>query len=220
MSDIKVGVLRSVPKPAYGFVRDLRIRWALEELQLPYDEQLLDWEETETPEFLRLHPFGQVPIYQEGDLRLFESGAILLHIAEKSETLMPTNPVGRARVHAWMFAALNSIEPYMMNMVDIDRWSSKEQWAILHRPKALEVVQDRLIDLSNWLSGKDYLEDRFTVADLLMTTVLRISKLFREDVVAQMPVLNAYRQRCEARPGYKRALDAQVATFAKHPWIG
>ncbi len=216
MNSIKIGTLRSVPKAAYGFVRDLRVRWALEELQLPYDEQLFDWESTNKPEYMRLHPFGQVPIYQEGDLQLFESGAILLHIAEKSETLMPSNPIERARTHAWMFSALNSVEPYMMNMVQIDRWATEEQWAILHRPEALEDAQDRLIDLSNWLNGKDYLEDRFTIADLLMTTVLGISRLFREDVVTQIPVLNAYRQNCEARPGYKKALDAQFATFAKN----
>lgn len=144
---------------------------------------------------------------------LFESGAIVLHIAERSETLMPADPHGRMRMTTWMFAALNSIEPHIQNLTAIDLFHAKEEWAKERRPALLQTAQTRLAALSDWLDGRDYLEDRFTAADLLMTTVLRIPR--HTDLVSRMPILDEYRLRCEARPAFKKALDAQMGDFVE-----
>jgi hypothetical protein len=122
-------------------------------------------------------------------------------VAEQSEALMPSDPQRRARVTTWMFAALNTMEPRIQNLAEIDVFHAEEEWAKLRRPAAVEAVKARLADLARWLAGRDYLEDRFTAADLLMTTVLRI--LRRTDLVAEMPALEAYRLRCEARPAFQ-----------------
>jgi glutathione S-transferase len=210
---ITVSALRWVPPFARGLVRDLRVRWALEEAGLPYEARLLAPEDQKSAGYRAMQPFGQVPVFEEDGLVLFESGAILLHIAERSETLMPRDPQARARATAWVFAAINSVEPAIQNLTLIDLIYSNESWAKERRPGALEFAQTRLDALSDWLQGRDYLEDRFTVADLLMTTVLQIPR--HGDLVAGMPVLNAYRQRCEARPAFKRALDAQMGDFVE-----
>jgi glutathione S-transferase len=143
---------------------------------------------------------------------LFESGAILQHIARKSDVLMPANVGEQARTTAWMFAALNSIEPQVQALTSIDLFHAEEDWAKARRPGALKDAQDRLAALSDWLDGRDYLESRFTVADLLMTTVLRTPR--HTDIVSRMPTLEAYRLRCEARPAFTRALAAQMADFS------
>jgi glutathione S-transferase len=155
-----------------------------------------------------------VPAYEEGELVLFESGAIVHHVAQRSAALMPTDPAGRARVTAWLFAALNTIEPQVQNLAAIDLFYAQEDWAKARRPGAVEAVQKRLQDLAAWLGDRNYLEGRFTAADLLMTTVLRI--LRHTDIVAQIPVLENYRLRCEARPAFQRALAAQMAVFERH----
>jgi len=206
-----------VPPFARGLVRDLRIRWALEEAGLPYQTRLLSPEDRQSKEYRAMQPFGQVPVYEEDGLVLFESGAILLHIAQRSEVLMPPDANARARATVWVFAALNSIEPRIQNLAAIDLFHATEDWAIARRPAAVKDVQTRLTALSDWLDGRDYLEDRFTVADLLMTTVLRIPR--HTDLVAQMPVLEAYRLRCEGRPAFKRALAAQLADFSEEALI-
>jgi glutathione S-transferase len=149
------------------------------------------------------------PIEEDG-LVLFESGAILLHIAERSEALMPSDPKARARVTAWMFAALNSIEPRIQNLAAIDLFHPNEEWAKTRRPEEFKFAQKRLAALSDWLEGRQYLEGRFTVADLLMTTVLRIPR--NTDLITQMPVVNAYRIRCEARPTFKKAFALAPAS--------
>lgn len=208
---IKISAFRWVPPFARGLVRDMRVRWALEEAGLPYETRLLGSEDKNTKEYRAMQPFGQVPVYEEDGLVLFESGAILLHIAQKSDVLMPANAKARARMSAWMFAALNSIEPRIQGLAGIDLFHAEEEWAKARRPGALKDAQVRLAALSDWLDGRDYLENRFTVADLLMTTVLRI--LRHTDVVAQMPTLEAYCRRCEARPAFARALAAQMADF-------
>ncbi len=195
-------------------MRDLRVRWALEEAGLAYEERLLGLGDQKTESYRRMQPFGQVPVYEEDGLVLFESGAIVLHIAERSEVLMPAEPNARARTKTWMFAALNSIEPHLQNFTSIDVFHAKEEWAKLRRPSALEAAQERLTALAGWLEGRDYLEERFTAGDLLMTTVLRI--LRHTDLLEKMPVLEAYRLRCEARPAFQRALAAQMAPFAKN----
>jgi glutathione S-transferase len=154
-----------------------------------------------------------VPAYEEDGLVLFESGAILLHIANRSEALLPSDANSRARATAWMFAALNSIEPHISNLTAIDLFHAEEDWAKQRRPGALKFAQTRLAALSDWLDGRDYLEDRFTVADLLMTTVLRIPR--HCDLLAQHPTLDAYRLRCEARPAFQKALAAQMGDFVE-----
>ncbi len=214
---ITVSAFRWVPDFARGLVRDLRVRWALEEAGLPYHARLIGPEDQKSAGYRAMQPFGQVPAYEEDGFVLFESAAIVHHIAAKSEALMPSDENGRARMTAWMFAALNSIEPHIQNLTAIDLFHAKEDWAIARRPAELQRVQSRLKALSDWLDGRDYLENRFTAADLLMTTVLRIPR--HSDVVAQMPVLEAYRLRCEARPAFKRALDAQMADFAEAPAV-
>jgi glutathione S-transferase len=211
---IRISAFRWVPPLAQGLVRDLRVRWALEEAGLEYEVRLIGREDQTSDEYLRLQPFGQVPVFEEDGLVLFESAAIVLHIAGRSEALLPADPAGRARVTAWMFAAMNSVEPYISNLVSIDLFNVGQEWAKLRRPAALEALQKRLGRLADRLDGRDYLEDRFTAADLLMTTVLRF--LRHTDLVAQMPALDAYQRRCEARPAFRKALADQMAVFADH----
>lgn len=214
MSTIRVSVFRAVPPFAQGLVRDLRVRWALEEAGQAYTEHVIGPEDQKSEAYRRLQPFGQVPAYQEGDLVLFESAAIVHHVAQRCEALMPADPASRARVLAWMFAAMNSIEPHVQNLVAIDLFYAQEDWAKARRPGALEMVQKRLQDLATALGERSYLEVRFTAADLLMTTVLRF--LRHTDIVARIPVLENYRLRCEARPAFQRALAAQMAVFQRH----
>jgi glutathione S-transferase len=211
---IRITAFRWVPPFAQGLVRDLRVRWALEEAGFPYEVRLIGREDQALPEYRRLQPFGQVPVFEDGDLTLFESGAIVQHIAEQSGNLMPPDPNGRARIKAWLFAAMNSVEPQIANLASIDLFHSDEEWARLRRPGAVEAVHGRLSKLSDWLEGRDYLEDRFSAADLLMTSVLR--NLRHTDLVEQLPVLEAYRERCMARPAFQKALADQLATFAEN----
>ena len=210
---IRVSAFRWVPPFARGVVRDLRVRWALEEAGLPYEERLIGFEDRTSAAYRALQPFGQVPAYEEDGFVLFESGAIVLHVAERSEALMPRDPRQRARVTAWTFAALNTIEPRIQQLATLDLFHAEEEWAKLRRPAAVEGVQARLADLAAWLDGRSHLEGRFTAADLLMTTVLRI--LRHTDLVARTPVLDAYVRRCEARPAFQRALDAQLRAFTE-----
>jgi glutathione S-transferase len=212
MSSITITAFRWVPPFAQGLVRDLRVRWALEEAGLAYDARLIGPEDQATTDYQRLQPFGQVPVYQENGTTLFESGAIVLHVAERSEALMPRDAVGGERAKAWVFAALNSIEPQIQGLVELDLFYPDEEWAKLRRPSALKQAQARLAKLSTWLEGRDYLEDRFTAGDLMMTAVLRIPR--HTDLLAQFPVLDAYRRRCEQRPAFQKALADQLAPFA------
>jgi glutathione S-transferase len=213
-ADIEITAFAWVPPFAQGVVRDLRVRWALEETGLPYRERLLDAMNERPEDYFREQPFGQVPIYNEGDIHMFETGAIVLHIGERSEELMPRDPAGRARATTWVIAALNSIEPMIMELVSIDIFNAKADWARARRPEAEKNVRKRLGRLSNWLGERDYLEDRFTAGDLMMTTLLRI--LRHTDLVAEYPNLAAYQARCEARPAFQRALEAQLAPFREH----
>jgi glutathione S-transferase len=203
-----------VPPFAQVQVRDLRVRWALEEAGIAYEERLIRPGDQKSEGYRSLQPFGQVPTYEEDGLVLFESGAIVLHIAERSDALMPSDPSSRARSKTWMFAALNTMEPRIQNLAEIDLFHANEEWAKLRRPVAVEAVKARLANLSDWLNGRDYLEDRFTGADLLMTSVLRL--LRTTNLVAEIPVLEAYRLRCEARPAFQKALADQMATFAEN----
>ncbi len=184
---IRVGALPWVPQFAQGNVRDLRVRWALEEAGISYVERLVSAEDQKSTDYRELQPFGQVPTYEDGDIRLFESGAIVLHIAEQSDALLPADEYGKARAKTWMFAALSSIEPHLMHLAQIDVFCAGEEWAKLRRPGAIADIQKRFSELAKWLDGREYLEDQFTD-----------------------------NTRCEARPAFKRALDAELATFAAH----
>ena len=209
---ITITAFKWVPEFARGQVRDLRARWALEEAGLPYQTRLLEQGDQDKPEYRALQPFGQVPILEEDGLVLFESGAIALQIAERSEALLPKEAAARARAIQWLIAALNSIEPFVMNVALIDVFYTQEEWAKLRRPSAVEFVQRRLSAPSRALGEKPFLDgDRFTVGDLMMTTVLRI--LHRTDIVSSDRRLAAYVERCTARPAFKRALDAQIGDF-------
>jgi glutathione S-transferase len=212
MPMITLSAFRWVPPFAQGLVRDLRVRWALEEAGIPYQEKLIGREDQAGAAYRALQPFGQVPAIESGDLKLFESGAIVIHIAEGSEALMPTDPIGRARTSAWIFAALNSVEPQIQGLIEVDVFHSGTAWAPLRRPIVVEAVQKRLTAVENWLGDRDYLENRFTAADLMMTTVLRI--LRHTDIVTQRPRLKAYQERCEARPAFKKALADHLKPFA------
>jgi len=209
---ITISAFKWVPEFAQGLVRDLRVRWALEEAGLPYEARLLEQGDQNKPDYLALQPFGQVPILEEDGLALFESGAIVLHIGERSETLLPKEAGARARAVQWLIAALNSIEPSIMNIALIDIFYSNEEWARLRRPGAVEFAQRRLSALSKSLGDKPYLDgDRFSAGDLMMTTVLRM--LRHTDIVTSEKRLATYIERCTARPAFKRALDAQLGDF-------
>ena len=208
---IEITAFKWVPDFAKGVVRDLRVRWALEEAGLDYRVRLLDAMTERPQDYFLEQPFGQVPIFVEGDLRMFETGAILLHIGERSEMLLPKDPIGKARATCWLIAALNSIEPMIFELINIDIFNRDEEWAKLRRPEAEKKVRDRLKRVSDWLGDKEHLEGRFTVGDLMMTTVLR--NLRHTMLVAEHPNLAAYQARCEARPAFQRALAAQLADF-------
>jgi glutathione S-transferase len=211
---ITISAFKWVPDFARGQVRDLRVRWALEEAGQPYQTRLLEQGDQDKADYRAMQPFGQVPIFEEDGLVLFESGAIVLHIGERSEHLLPKDAGGRARATQWLIAALNSIEPFVMNVAVIDLFYAKEEWAKLRRPSAVEFVQKRLAALSKSLGDKPFLDgERFTAGDLMMTTVLRI--LENTDIVASDKRLAAYVERCTARSAFKRALEAQIGDFRK-----
>ena len=209
---ITISAFRWVPDFAQGQVRDLRARWALEEAGLPYRTRLLAAGDQDKAEYRALQPFGQVPMFEEDGFVLFESGAIVLYIGERSETLLPRDPAARARATQWLLAALNSIEPFLANVALIDLFYANEEWAKLRRPGAVEFAHKRLSALSRSLADKPYLDgDRFTAGDLMMTTVLRI--LGYTDIVTGDERLAAYIERCTARPAFERALAAQMSDF-------
>ncbi|NDV86491.1 glutathione S-transferase family protein [Aurantimonas aggregata] len=208
---VEISAFRWVPPFAQGLVKDLRVRWALEEAGIPYRVRLLDAMAERPEDYFQEQPFGQVPVFRDAAVRLFESGAIVLHVAETAPALMPRDPAGRARATAWVFAALNSIEPMVSELGTIDLFHADADWARIRRPEVEAKVRGRLGRLADRLAGRDYLEDRFTAGDLMMTTVLR--NLRDTDLVAADPVLGPYQARCEARPAFKRALDAQLAPF-------
>ena len=209
---ITISGFKWVPDFAHGQVRDLRPRWALEEAGLPYRSRLLEQGDQNKPDYRALQPFGGVPVLEEDGFVLFESGAIVLYIGERSEALLPRDPAARRRATQWLIAALNSIEPFILNVALIDVFYANEQWAKLRRPGAVEFVQKRLAALSASLGDKPYLDgDRFTAGDLMMTTVLRI--LNHTDIVTSDKRLAAYIERCTARPAFKRALAAQIGDY-------
>ncbi|MEO5883555.1 MAG: glutathione S-transferase family protein [Caldimonas sp.] len=211
---IRLSAFRWVPPFAQGLVRDLRVRWALEEAGLPYEVMLIGPDEQKSAPYRAMQPFGQVPAIDDDGLVLFESCAIVMHLGERSEALMPRDDPARARVRTWMLAALNTIEPpiTVLNVIDLQPGGAPAGAKEL-RDSVVSRIAGRLDSLAAFLGDRPHLvEDRFTAADLLMTTVLRI--LRTTDLLSQRPVLEAYKRRHEARPAFQKALGDQMAAFA------
>jgi glutathione S-transferase len=208
---IEITAFQWVPPLAQGLVRDLRARWALEEAGLDYRVRLFDFQHIPA-DYLLEQPFNQVPALHEGEVRIFETGAIVQYIGEKSEALLPRETHDRYRAIQWTYAALNSVEPAVMNLAVIDLFYPDEEWAKLRRPGAEEFARLKLKRVSDWLGDAEWLEDRFTIGDLMMITVLRL--LRHTELVAEFPNLAAYMRRGEERPAFKQALSDQLAAFA------
>src|SRR5829696_2329112 len=205
---IRISAFNWVPPFAQGQVRDLRPRWALEEAGISYAVRKLDAMAERPADYYREQPFGQVPSYHDNTVSLVESGAIVLHIGRDCETLLPTDPATRARATAWLIAALNSVEPYLMQLATIDIFAAGEEWARLRRPGVIEMIDKRLSRLSDALGNEAYLDgEHFTVGDLMMTTVLRI--IDGKGLLDRYANLVAYKARCQARPTFQAALAAQ-----------
>jgi glutathione S-transferase len=203
-----------VPPMGVGFVKDMRVRWALEEIGLPYRERLVAGAGSEkSPDHIADQPFGQVPVYKEAGLTLFESGAILIHIGEKDERLLPRDPNARARAIGWMIAALNSIEPFSQTVFFIGMVGAGKDWQDEAKSAVRPFADMRLAQLSAALGDKQWLEDRFTIGDLAMIDVLRAAR--EPGMVAAHPNLVAYIERGTSRPAFKAAMAAQLAAFER-----
>ncbi|SFR87554.1 glutathione S-transferase [Stenotrophomonas maltophilia] len=199
------------PDRGQGLARDMRVRWALEELGVAYDVQLLSFAEMKQPAHLARHPFGQIPTYQEGERVLFESGAILLHLAERHHGLLPAGDSARMRAIMWMFAALNTVEPPIVERSMAWLLEREQPWYAQRQVMLDERVRTRLSQLSAWLGDKTWLEDEFSVGDLMMVAVLL--RLQSSGMIDGYPTLVAYVARATERPAYQRAFAAQLAVF-------
>ena len=208
---ITITAFANSPDRGQGLARDMPVRWALEEVGQAYDVRLLSFAAMKAPEHLRLHPFGQIPTYEEGGLALFESGAIVLHIAERHSGLLPDEAKARARAIAWMFAALNTVEPPIVERSMAAILERDKSWYEERLPMLDDRVRGRLDELSGRLGDCDWLDGGFSAGDLLMVTVLR--RLNSSGLLDAYPNLCAYIARGEARPAYRRAFDAQLAVF-------
>ena len=207
----EVTAFRWVPDFAAGLVRDLRIRWALEEIGRPYRVRLLDALNPRPAEYFQEQPFGQVPAFRDDQVQLFESGAILIHLAIEEERLLPMDRNQRMRAVAWMIAALNSVEPMIFELISIDIFNRGQAWTRERRPQVIEKIEARLKLLADALGDKEWFEGRFTIGDLMMVSVLR--NLRHTDLVAGQPRLAAFVARGEARPAFQRALNDQLSVF-------
>ena len=208
---ITITAFERSPDRGRGLARDMRVRWALEEVGQPYEVRLVSFAGMKAPAHLALHPFGQIPTYEEGDLALFESGAIIFHIAERHAGLLPADADKRARAISWMFAALNTVEPPIVELSMAKVLESDKEWYEARLPLLEDRVRVRLGELSCRLGDSDWLDGAFSAGDLLMVTVLR--RLGGSGLLEQHPNLCAYIARGEARPAYQRAFDAQLAVF-------
>lgn len=204
-----------VPDFAKGQVRDLRVRWALEEIGQPYDVRYLAQGEQKAGPHRTIQPFGQVPTLQEGDLTLFESGAIVLYVAESRGKLLPADTAGRARAIEWMFAALNTVEPPIMELAIVDLFEADKPWSKPRRPSVEQRIRERLKEVARRLGDADWLDGDFSAGDLMMVAVLRIIE--DDPLLAEQPTLVAYVARGTARPAFQGALAAQLAGFTGKP---
>jgi len=199
------------PDRGKGLARDMRVRWALEETGQAYEVRLVSFAAMKAPAHRALHPFGQIPTYEEGDLVLFESGAIVLHIAERHPGLLPEDPNARARAIAWMFASVNTVEPSILDLQNIKFGERDKPWYEQRLPLVEDRIRDRLRDLSARLGRADWLDGAFSAGDLMMVAVLL--RLRASGLLDEFPNLSAYAARGEARPAYQRAFAAQLAVF-------
>jgi glutathione S-transferase len=206
-----ITAFESSPDRGQGLARDMRVRWALEEVGQPYEVRLVSFREMKEPAHRARHPFGQIPTYEEGDLTLFESGAIIFHIAERRPGLLPADANARARAIAWMFAALNTVEPPIVELEQAPYAERDKSWYEERLLMLEDRVRVRLGDLSRRLGDCDWLDGEFSAGDLMMVMVLR--RLDGTDIVHEYPNLAAYVARGEARPAYQRAFEDQLAVF-------
>jgi glutathione S-transferase len=213
---VRITAFNWVPDFARGYVRDIRVRWALEESGVAYSVRKLQAMGERPADYFAEQPWGQVPSYRDEEVQLFESGAIVLHIGRKYGALLPKDEPGRARASAWVIAALNSVEPFLAQLPIIDIFHAGESWTAERRPQVVEMIEKRLDRLSAWLGDKAWLEDEFTAGDLMMADVLRIVER-EEGLLARRPNLLAYMERAKARPAFQRAMAAQLDDFEAAP---
>ena len=206
------------PDRGRGLARDMRVRWALEEAGQPYEVRLVSFKAMKEPAHLALHPFGQIPTYEEGDLGLFETGAIVFHIAERHPGLLPVDAAARARAITWMFAAVNTVEPPILELGTARLLERDKIWYEERLPLVEDRVRDRLGQLSGRLADADWLDGAFSAGDLMMVSVLL--RLKASSILDEYPNLSAYVARGEERPAYKRAFDAQLAVNTGKPPAG
>ena len=212
---ITITAFERSPDGGQGLSRDTRVRWALEEVGQPYQVRLVSFRAMKEPAHLALHPFGQIPTYEEGDLALFETGAIVFHIAERYAGLLPADANARGRAITWMFAAVNTVEPPILELATAKLLEGDKPWAAERLPLVVERVRDRLGQLSVRLGDAKWLDGAFSAGDLMMVSVLL--RLKPSGILAEYPNLAAYVARGEARPAYQRAFDAQLAVATGKP---
>jgi glutathione S-transferase len=203
------------PDRGKGLARDMPVRWALEEAGQRYEVRLVSFRQMKEPAHRALHPFGQIPTYEDGDLALFESGAIVLHVAQHQTGLLPDDANARARAIAWLFAALGTIEPPILELVTAKILEGDKPWTAQRLPAIEGRIRDRLGELAERLGDADWLDDAFSAGDLMMVSVLR--RLKSSGLLDQYPTLAGYVARGEARPAFRRAFDAQLAVFKAAP---
>src|SRR5215813_5187384 len=215
---ITITAFERSPDGGKGLARDTRVRWALEEVGQPYAVRLVSFRAMKEPAHLALHPFGQIPTYEKGDLTLFESGSIVLHIAERHAGLLPNDANARARAITWMFAALNTVEPPILELANSRLLEGDKPWHAERFPLVEDRVRGRLNQLSTRLGDADWLDGAFSAGDLMMVSVLL--RLKSSAILDEFPNLAAYVARGEARAAYKRAFDAQLAVYTGKPPTG
>jgi len=214
-----ITAFESSPDRGQGLARDMRVRWALEEVNQPYNIRLVSFSAMKEPAHRALHPFGQIPTYEEGDLALFESGAIVLHLAQNHAGLLPDDADARMRAIMWMFAAVNTVEPPILDLTIVRIVEGDKPWAAERLPIVMDRIRNRLRDLSVRLGDADWLDGAFSAGDLMMVHALM--RLKPSCMLDDYPILAAYVARGEARPAFKRAFAAQLAVFTgKHPTGG
>ena len=206
---ITITAFERSPDGGKGLARDTRVRWALEEVGQPYEVRLVSFKAMKEPAHLALHPFGQIPTYEEGDLALFETGSIVFHLAERHAGLLPDDANARARAITWMFAALSTVEPPILELATAMFLEGDKSWSAQRMPLVRDRIRNRLGQLSHRLGEADWLDGAFSAGDLMMVSVLL--RLKATGMLDEYPNLSAYVARGEARPAYKRAFDAQLA---------
>lgn len=209
-----ITAFKASPDRGRGLARDMRVRWALEEVGVPYDVRLVTFEEMKQPAHKAIHPFGQIPTYEDGDVAIFESGAIVLHIALNHPGLLPNEPAAKARAINWIFAAVNTIEPPILDREVAGFTERDKPWHADRQPALKGRIRTRLDDLSARLGDNDWIDGDFSAGDIVLMTVLR--RLRSSGILESYSNLTAYIARCEARPAYQRAFADQLAVFEEH----